>query len=104
MIRGHITKILLSSDRRIVSQQNVVLDDYFIKNQQPITVMSVVKIIEISSEGKSIEDAIESGIKEASKSIRNIKSAWTDGIQALCDSKGKVTKYRVNLKLSFLVE
>ena len=66
--------------------------------------MSVVKVIEIIAEGKSIENAIESGIREASKSVRGIKSAWADGIQALCDSKGKISKYRVKLKLSFLVE
>jgi dodecin len=66
--------------------------------------MAVAKVIEIIAEGKSIENAIESGIKEASKSIRGIKSAWTDGIQAMVDGKGKVTKYRVNLKLSFLIE
>lgn len=66
--------------------------------------MAVIKVIEIIAEGKTIEDAIESGIKEASKSVRGIKSAWADGIQALCDAKGTVNKYRVNLKLSFLVE
>jgi len=66
--------------------------------------MAVVKVIEIISEGKTIEAAIESGIKEASKSVRGIKSAWVESTQALCDSKGKVSKYRVGLKLSFVVE
>jgi hypothetical protein len=66
--------------------------------------MAVVKVIEIISEGKSIEDAIEAGIKEAANSVRGIKSAWADGIQAICDSNGKVSRYRVNLKISFVVE
>ena len=66
--------------------------------------MAVVKVIEIIAEGTSIQDAIESGIAEASKSIRNIRSAYVEGTQAIIGPKGKVTKYRVNLKLSFVVE
>jgi flavin-binding protein dodecin len=66
--------------------------------------MAVVKVIEIIAEGKTIEAAIEAGIKEAGKSVRGIKSAWVGSTQALCDSKGKVSKDRVGLKLSFVVE
>ncbi|MFN0128702.1 MAG: dodecin family protein [Verrucomicrobiales bacterium] len=66
--------------------------------------MAVVKVIEIISEGKTIEAAIEAGIADASKSVRGIKSAWVESTQALCGSKGKITKYRVGLKLSFVVE
>ncbi len=73
-------------------------------NLPPVHAMPVVKVIELISEGKNIEDAIEAGIKEASNSVRGIKTALADGIQAICDAKGKVSKYRVNLKISFLVE
>ena len=69
--------------------------------------MPVAKIIEISSESsKSFEDAIRSGLVEASKSVRNIKSAWVNGQQAILGDHGDVNamKYRVDLKVSFLVD
>lgn len=67
--------------------------------------MAVAKIIEISSEStQSFEDAIRTGIVEASKSVRNIKSAWVNGQQAIVGDRGEVMKYRVDLKLSFLVD
>ena len=66
--------------------------------------MAVVKVIEIIAEGDSIEGAITSGVAEASKTVRNIRSAYVEGTQAIVGPKGKVTKYRVNLKLSFVLE
>ncbi len=36
--------------------------------------MSIVKVIEILCEGKSIEDALCNGVKEASKTVKNIKN------------------------------
>ena len=66
--------------------------------------MSVAKVIEISSEStQSFEDAIRTGIMEASKSVRNIKSAWVNGQQAIVD-QGNSMKFRVDLKVSFLVD
>ena len=66
--------------------------------------MSVAKVIELSSEStQSFEDAIRSGITEASKSVRNMKSAWVNGQQAIVED-GKVAKFRVDLKVSFLVD
>lgn len=68
--------------------------------------MSVAKIIEISAESnKSFEDAIREGVLEASKSVRNIKSAWVNGQQAIVNGKGADgLTYRVDLKVSFLVD
>ncbi|TAK87533.1 MAG: dodecin domain-containing protein [Betaproteobacteria bacterium] len=66
--------------------------------------MSVAKVIEISSEStQSFEDAIRAGILEASKSVRNIKSAWVNSQQAILDH-GDTMKFRVDLKVSFLVD
>jgi len=66
--------------------------------------MSVAKVIEISSEStQSFEDAIRTGIMEASKSVRNIKSAWVNSQQAILDH-GEAMKFRVDLKVSFLVD
>lgn len=66
--------------------------------------MSVAKVIEISAEsGKSFEDAVNNGVAEASKTVHGIKSAWVNGQQAIVD-KDKVTKYRVDMKVSFVVD
>lgn len=66
--------------------------------------MSVAKVIEISAESsKSFEDAVNDGIKQASKSVHGIKSAWVNGQQAIVD-KNKITRYRVDMKVSFVVD
>jgi len=65
--------------------------------------MSLAKVIEIIAEGKTIEGAIEAAVKEASDTVRNIKHVYVEGIQALIDDT-KVTKYRVNVKITFVVD
>lgn len=65
--------------------------------------MSVAKVIEILAEGKSIEAAIESAVAEASKTVREVKHVYLEGIQALVEDN-KVVKYRVNVKITFMVE
>ncbi len=63
--------------------------------------MSVVKVIEVlSSSKKSWEDATASAIVKASKSVKNIKSAWVKD-QSVTVKNGKVSEYRVALKISF---
>ncbi len=65
--------------------------------------MSVLKVIEImSSSKKSWEDAAATGIAKASKTLKNVRSAWVQD-QSVVIEKGKVKEYRVTLKLSFEV-
>lgn len=66
--------------------------------------MSVAKIIELSAESpKSFEDAIQGGITRASKTIHGIKSAWVKE-QHLGIDNGKVALYRVDLKVTFVLD
>ena len=65
--------------------------------------MSIVKVIELISEGNSIEDAIKFAVTEASKTLNHIKQVNVEHIEALVD-KNQVTKFRVNVKISFVVE
>ncbi len=66
--------------------------------------MAVAKVTEISSSSKkSFEDAIEKGIKRAGKTIRNIEGAWVQE-QKLVIKKDKIVEYRVNLKLTFILD
>lgn len=65
--------------------------------------MAVMKVIEIlSNSSKSWEDATAKGIKKASKSINNIKSAYVQSQSVVCN-KGAVSEFRVNLKVTFEV-
>ncbi len=66
--------------------------------------MSVAKVIEISSESPvSFEKAISEGIERASKTVHNIKSAWVKSQSAVVEG-GKITEYRVDLKVTFLLD
>ncbi len=66
--------------------------------------MSVAKVIELkSSSKKSFEDAIESGIEEASKTIKHIKGAWIAEQEVTVD-EGKVKEYRVLMRVTFVIQ
>jgi len=63
--------------------------------------MSVVKVIEVLAESeKSWEDAAQSAVKRASKTIKNIKSIYIVNMEAKVDDN-KIVKYRINAKISF---
>jgi flavin-binding protein dodecin len=65
--------------------------------------MSLVKITEITAQSeKGFEDAIKNGIERFSSSVENVEGAWVKE-QKVVVSNGKVTKYRVTLKISFVV-
>ena len=66
--------------------------------------MSVAKITEIKSTSKkSFEDAIEKGIARASKTLKNVKSAWI-AEQDVSIKDGKVDRYRVLMKVTFVLD
>jgi flavin-binding protein dodecin len=68
-------------------------------------VMSIAKVIEISSQSpKGIEEAIRDGLKRASKTINNIKGAWINDIKVVTDDSGKVTDWRVNMRINFVLD
>lgn len=65
---------------------------------------SVAKVIEIiATSEKSFEDAVCQGVEKASESIDGITSAWVQD-QSVKVKNGKVTKYRVVLKVTFVVK
>lgn len=64
--------------------------------------MSVAKVIEVIAEGETIEDAIKSAAKEASKTLKNVRGIYAEGIQAII-TDGKVTAFRVNCKVTFVI-
>jgi len=63
----------------------------------------VVKVIEVLAQSeKSWEDAAAKAVKAASKSIDNIRSIYIVDTSAKVE-KGKIVKYRINAKISFLI-
>lgn len=66
--------------------------------------MAIVKTIEIiASSEKGWEDAAKNGIKQASKSVKNIRSAWVSD-QKVVVKGGDISEFRVNLKVSFEID
>lgn len=65
--------------------------------------MSVVKVIEVISEGNSIEAAIKSALDEAAKTLEHIKQVNVEHIEAIVENN-KITKFRVHAKISFIVQ
>lgn len=65
--------------------------------------MSVAKVTEIiASSDKSFEDAVKQGVARADKTLKNISSAWVKDQNVLVEN-GKVTEYRVVLKVTFVL-
>ena len=66
--------------------------------------MSVGKVSEITaSSPKSFEDAIQAGLARASKTLRNIRSAWIKEQHVRCE-KGRIVEYQVNMMVTFVLD
>lgn len=66
--------------------------------------MSVARVTEITaSSKKSFDDALQSGIARANKTLRGVKGAWIQD-QKVVIEKGKIVEYRVYLKVTFVLE
>lgn len=66
--------------------------------------MSVAKVTEIiASSEKSFDDAIALGVSRATKTLKGVTGAWVQD-QKLTIKDGKVSEYRVNLKVTFILE
>jgi flavin-binding protein dodecin len=66
--------------------------------------MSVAKVIEIiSSSKKSFDDAVAQGVAKAADSLHDITGAWVKE-QSVKVVNGKVTEYRVNMKVTFVLK
>ncbi|PQJ68964.1 MULTISPECIES: dodecin family protein [Polaribacter] len=65
--------------------------------------MAVMKVIEVlANSEKSWEEATRKAVKQASKSVKNIKSVFVQSQSAVVNGD-EVTEFRVNLKITFEV-
>ena len=66
--------------------------------------MAVARVTELSvTSSKSFEDAIQQGIDRATKTLRNVKSAWVKEMRVSVDNE-KVSEYQVNLQITFILD
>lgn len=65
--------------------------------------MAVMKVIELMGQSSvSWEDAVREVVKEASKTVRNIKSVYVQHF--MVEVQGDELHYRVDTKVTFKVE
>jgi flavin-binding protein dodecin len=63
--------------------------------------MAVMKVIEVlANSEKSWEEATRKAVKQAAKSVKNIKSVFVQSQSAVVNGNA-VTEFRVNLKITF---
>jgi len=67
--------------------------------------MSIARVTEIkASSTVSFDDAIKAGVARAQKTLTNVRSAWIENQEVLVDDKGQITEYRVQMKITFILE
>ena len=67
--------------------------------------MSISRTTEIkSSSALSFDDAMKKGIARASKTLNNVRGAWIENQEVLIDGKGKISEYRIQMKITFILE
>jgi flavin-binding protein dodecin len=66
--------------------------------------MSVARVTEIiAASEKSFEDAVARGVARASQTLKNVESAWVQDMKVTVRD-GAIGEYRVNLKVTFILE
>lgn len=66
--------------------------------------MSVARVTEITaSSTKSFDDAVESGISRATKTLNNVAGAWVESHKVTVEN-GRVSEWRVTMKVTFILE
>jgi len=67
--------------------------------------MAIARVTELkASSPNSFEDAISTGLVRASKTLKNVKSAWIENHEVKVDDKGEIVEYRVQMKVTFILE
>ena len=67
--------------------------------------MSIARVTEVKSSSTiSFDDAVKDGIKRANKTLKNIRGAWVQDQEVLVDGKGKISEYRVLMKVTFVLD
>lgn len=69
-----------------------------------MTTMSVAKVIELIAQSpESFEEAVQEGLRRATKTIENVQSVWVKDQEIIVEN-GKASLYRVALKVTFVLK
>ena len=67
--------------------------------------MSISRTTEIKSSSTiGFDDAMNRGIARALKTLKNVRGAWIENQEVLLDERGKISEYRVQMKVTFILE
>lgn len=67
--------------------------------------MAVARVTDIiAASATSFDDAVAKGIDRANKTLKNVQGAWIQDMKVDCDANGKISEYRVAMKVTFLLE
>ncbi len=66
--------------------------------------MAIARVTEIiASSTQNFEDAVNQGVARANQTLRNVTGAWVQD-QKVRVENGKISEYRVILKVTFILE
>ncbi|MDP8955966.1 MAG: dodecin family protein [Actinomycetota bacterium] len=71
-------------------------------NDQPAGVVNVIELV--GSSPSSFSEAVRNAVKTASQTVRNIRGVDVLSSSADVGENGELTLYKVNCKISFLLE
>ncbi|MCK9357394.1 MAG: dodecin family protein [Dehalococcoidia bacterium] len=67
--------------------------------------MSISRTTELkASSPVSFDDAMKKGVARAEKTLKNVRGAWIENQEILIDEKGKISEYRVQMRITFILE
>jgi flavin-binding protein dodecin len=71
---------------------------------EEVIMSELLKVIEVLAESeKSWEDAAAQAVQTAAKTLKNIRSIYIENFEAKVQAN-KVVRYRINAKISFVLE
>lgn len=66
--------------------------------------MSIARVTEVTASSTvGFEDAVKQAVARADKTLKNVEGAWVQE-QKVVVKDGQVVEYRVNLKITFVLE
>jgi len=66
--------------------------------------MSVARVTEITaSSPKGFKDALQDGVKRATKTLENVTGAWIQD-QEVVIKKGEISEYRIKMRVTFILK
>lgn len=66
--------------------------------------MTIARVTEVTASSTvSFEDAIKQAVSRADKTLKNVEGAWVQE-QKVVVRNGQIAEYRVNLKITFVLE